>query len=391
MKPKFDALKLFFSISHKSIPPQFYNEYNQDRIIVEAQRIFIIACLCLVVLPLFMTMNIVNYNMGLIEKTREFVISLHIIRISIWLISLSFVILFFYLKKTNSWMLRDWINFAFLFAGFFSFGILSAYNLFFTSTITGYIVIILIASIFFVITPLRRLILFTTSLVTFLITSMVINFDQLKMISNISNFVTLYIFSYILSIYVYKNFLRDFINTQMIIAQRDELHELALIDSLTNLHNRRYFNQMFEREVAFSIREKKPLSIIILDVDNFKQYNDTYGHIKGDECLVEIANILSTSIKRKTDILARFGGEEFVIILPATDLQGCEIVARRLIENVYKARIPGVKEFYVTISAGCASSSSITAETAEKLLISADNMLYKAKDGGKNQIFSIQV
>lgn len=161
-----------------------------------------------------------------------------------------------------------------------------------------------------------------------------------------------------------------------------KLTELARRDALTGVYNRRYFLELAVREFQRSERYGLPLSLILLDVDNFKQINDTYGHAVGDEVLVNLAEILRSSL-RGFDTLARYGGEEFVIMLPETSLVGAGNVAERIRRSVERAPADFFAE--LTISAGVSELKQDTAGL-DDLLGQADRALYQAKEGGRNLV-----
>ncbi|HIE59298.1 MAG TPA: GGDEF domain-containing protein [Hydrogenothermaceae bacterium] len=150
---------------------------------------------------------------------------------------------------------------------------------------------------------------------------------------------------------------------------------------LTGLFNKGKFNKVLKKEVERAKRYKRPLSLIIFDIDHFKRINDTYGHKVGDEVLKELAKIIK-SVIRKADFVARWGGEEFVILAPETDLDGALNLAEKLRQTVEKHQFPTVKN--VTISLGVAQY--IDGETPEEFIIRADMALYKAKENGRNRV-----
>jgi diguanylate cyclase (GGDEF)-like protein len=161
---------------------------------------------------------------------------------------------------------------------------------------------------------------------------------------------------------------------------------LANTDSLTGLYNRRSFQERLEQEVDRAMRYHRPLSLIMIDVDHFKQYNDTYGHLQGDNILVEVAHTLKT-LSRTSDIVARYGGEEFALILPETDKANAEILGRRLREYVEQHPFPGTEHLptkALTISVGIASYTP--PDTKEALIEAADVALYHAKREGRNRV-----
>ncbi|RME77767.1 diguanylate cyclase [Candidatus Woesearchaeota archaeon] len=167
-----------------------------------------------------------------------------------------------------------------------------------------------------------------------------------------------------------------------------EVERLSITDPLTGLHNRRSFNQLLEQEIARSKRTQEPLSLLLLDIDHFKNYNDTNGHQAGDKLLKELAQLIKTTM-RKTDIPARYGGEEFVIILPNTSLIGSEQVAEKLRQAVEEHDFDHAHKQplgHVSISIGLATLRP--ADTQETLIKRADDYLYKAKERGRNQFIS---
>ena len=168
-----------------------------------------------------------------------------------------------------------------------------------------------------------------------------------------------------------------------------KLQELNSTDELTGLRNRRHLNEVLVKEYLRSYRDKKPISILMLDIDFFKRLNDTYGHQFGDECLIEVAKVIMRNIRRPPDIAVRYGGEEFAIVLPATDLAGAEIVAENIRQSVESTRLSYEREpVSLTISIGVASEIPKDRENYNMLLSQADMMLYQAKNSGKNTVIS---
>lgn len=169
-----------------------------------------------------------------------------------------------------------------------------------------------------------------------------------------------------------------------------QLEQLALYDELTGLANRRNFDETLNRQFKLAQRTKSPLSLIICDIDFFKIYNDTYGHQKGDTCLASVAKVLGNIPTRPTDKVCRYGGEEFTIILPNTNLQGGLQVAEDLRQAVFIQNIKheGSKvAACVTLSLGLATYTG-TVKAPDELLKLADDALYRAKENGRNCIES---
>jgi diguanylate cyclase (GGDEF)-like protein len=168
---------------------------------------------------------------------------------------------------------------------------------------------------------------------------------------------------------------------------RDRLLKMSMVDGLTSIPNRRQFDREIEQQWQRSIRKRTPISLLMFDIDYFKQYNDIYGHLKGDDCLKKVASILSHELHRPTDLAARYGGEEFVGILPETDLQGASYVAASVIEALRDANIihQGSKiEDYLTLSIGIVSIVPSFDNQLVDFIDSADKALYQAKQNGRN-------
>lgn len=175
---------------------------------------------------------------------------------------------------------------------------------------------------------------------------------------------------------------------QLQLANR-ELEQLAMIDYLTQLANRAAFNARLTMEWNRLAREKKPLSLILSDIDFFKQYNDTYGHLQGDECLFQVAQIFREITKRCSDLAARYGGEEFVIILPNTSRKSAIMMAEKLRSLVEELKIPHRKSLvsnFVTISIGVACMIPNYHNYYNQLIEAADQLLYQAKQQGRNRV-----
>ncbi|MDY7002808.1 MAG: diguanylate cyclase [Cyanobacteriota bacterium] len=181
---------------------------------------------------------------------------------------------------------------------------------------------------------------------------------------------------------------RKQIETAMSIANQ-ELERLASIDDLTTIANRRQFDRYLRQQWQILKREQLPLTLIMCDIDYFKSYNDTYGHLAGDYCLRQVAQAIKRSVKRPADLVARYGGEEFAIILPNTTTEGGIHVAKiiqqqvRLLEIVHNS---SDVSRYVTLSIGVASIVPNQQLSREVLILAADRGLYKAKEQGKNMI-----
>jgi len=167
-----------------------------------------------------------------------------------------------------------------------------------------------------------------------------------------------------------------------------ELQQLSATDGLTGLSNRRMFDELSLREWRRCDRMKKPFALVMVDVDNFKLYNDNYGHQAGDECLKIVAAQMLRAAPRASDVVARYGGEEFVFVLGETDMDGAKWVANHVRQRVVELNIPHVATAlkHVTISCGVASVIPGDKLSLETLLQTADFALYRAKEQGRNKV-----
>ena len=172
-----------------------------------------------------------------------------------------------------------------------------------------------------------------------------------------------------------------------------ELKRLSSLDGLTGIANRRIFDKTLIKEWKQSVLHKTTLSLILIDIDFFKPYNDTYGHQQGDDCLHSVAQALSTAAHHPTDLLARYGGEEFVVIAPNTNSGGATRLAENLCTAIRDLKIPhkaSKAAEIVTISLGIATLSPASNDDMNCMVKYADEALYKAKDSGRNQSITYQ-
>ena len=171
--------------------------------------------------------------------------------------------------------------------------------------------------------------------------------------------------------------------------QNDVLRASALIDGLTGVANRRKFDEDLQAAWRQCLREKAPLSVIMLDLDYFKRYNDRYGHQAGDACLKAVSNALSDSLRRPYDTVARYGGEEFICLLPKTEREGARLIAEKMQGRVRALKIEHLDsdvEAVVTISLGVASRVPTPATGFYSLVEDADKQLYEAKKSGRGRV-----
>ncbi len=189
---------------------------------------------------------------------------------------------------------------------------------------------------------------------------------------------------------------RDFLLTMLLALEKKrteelniKLRDISYIDGLTGVANRLRFEEFFRKEWRRAKRTKRPISVLMLDIDFFKNYNDLLGHLEGDECLKKVARAISKHIRADVDLVARYGGEEFVVVLPETDLKDALKVADRIRRDIERLKIAhpgsGASKF-VTVSIGVASILPIDNLKREVLLNMADKALYMAKEKGRNRV-----
>tara|TARA_R110001592_G_scaffold177076_2_gene417270 strand:- start:72289 stop:73221 length:933 start_codon:yes stop_codon:yes gene_type:complete len=173
--------------------------------------------------------------------------------------------------------------------------------------------------------------------------------------------------------------------------QKDILMKLAYSDGLTGIYNRRYFEDHYSKLVRLAYRHSSPFSILLMDIDYFKKFNDTYGHIAGDDALRSVAKAVSSSLCRPTDFVARYGGEEFVVVLPDTDMKGAEHVTLSIMEAVRALKIPHSESDYefLSLSIGVISLQG-SAMKEDEILEQVDKCLYEAKEQGRNRFVTYQ-
>lgn len=171
-------------------------------------------------------------------------------------------------------------------------------------------------------------------------------------------------------------------------SREEELTRLSVIDGLTKIANRRKFDEVLKSEYLIGCRTEKPLSVLMIDIDYFKLFNDTYGHPAGDACLKKVAAALQASVYRPTDLVARYGGEEFAIILPDTSETGERVIAEKIMNEITRLNIPhagsGVDD-HITVSIGGYTSIPSLLDDPTFIVAEADKSLYQAKEAGRNQ------
>ena len=187
----------------------------------------------------------------------------------------------------------------------------------------------------------------------------------------------------------------NFVKRERVLQSRSEqLSRDAVIDGLTGIYNRKYFDQKLAIELSRAQRQKNPLSLVMLDVDYFKKYNDTYGHPAGDRMLQAIVGAVQAQLNRLSDVFARYGGEEFIIILPSTDQAGATHIAEKVRQAVSALRLEGacsLVDQQITVSLGATTCDAGEVCSGTELLNTVDKALYAAKHGGRNAVRWLRV
>lgn len=175
---------------------------------------------------------------------------------------------------------------------------------------------------------------------------------------------------------------------QLLVLQK-QLEQISYTDGLTGVPNRRMFDTVLEKEWASAQRRNTPLSLVLLDIDYFKQYNDRYGHLQGDECLKRVGQVLDAAGKRARDLFARFGGEEFVLVMPETDSDAALLVAERLRNLILQDKVlheDSPVDQILTISLGVSTIVPSHEDCSANFLETVDRQLYRAKHEGRNRV-----
>ena len=209
--------------------------------------------------------------------------------------------------------------------------------------------------------------------------------DFIMLISNT------FIAIFIIKILHYNSNAKVFINMSRINILNEKLASLSITDELTRLNNRRSFLEYMDIIWKQSNRLKLPITVIMIDIDYFKKYNDSLGHLEGDKALIAVAQCLKSNLKRETDFVARFGGEEFVCLLPYIEKTEAVNFAQKLVQSIEDMKIShpmnAISE-YVTISAGMSTITPAEHNTHAQLLDEADKALYRAKQSGRNKVIA---
>lgn len=259
-----------------------------------------------------------------------------------------------------------------------------------TTNITPFLLICIICGSIFLIRPLASFIIYVTSYMAYYYLIALTITDPQILLSNRVNGITAVGVGFLLSFILWHYNYTTIIQKRRIESQQKQLEQMAYYDPLTDLPNRRLLEKLIKRELASMQRYGQETVIIMLDVDDFKQINDTYGHQVGDSILMQLADLLKNNV-RETDTVARFGGEEFIILMPNTSVEEGYIFAERIrkiiMEKVFSI---GSDTLQITSSFGVSSMGDINSQNLEDYYLLADKSLYLAKQSGKNRVEKAQ-
>jgi len=188
--------------------------------------------------------------------------------------------------------------------------------------------------------------------------------------------------------YIGLGFIYDLRNIKSLEQELSFAIDKSYCDAITGINNRWFFEDNVKRCLQSLSRPGNSLSLLMIDIDYFKKFNDTYGHLEGDRCLALVANAIKRTVTRVNDFVARYGGEEFVVVLPNTDEKGARVIAEKLHENVRECNIPHAGSAVasrVTVSVGCVTGSVDRQQSERDYIKQADEMLYASKQNGRNQ------
>jgi diguanylate cyclase (GGDEF)-like protein len=261
--------------------------------------------------------------------------------------------------------------------------------------IEPYLLGVLITGCFLFQDPRRSILFYGIGTFSFVISALCFRPEFHILLSSLVNVALATLLAFVLSRIVYRMRLESFRDAQDIAGQRrlmqdsvEHLQKLSYLDPLTGIANRRFLEISLSREWKLESRSGQPLSVIMVDIDWFKLYNDTYGHIPGDDCLRQVAAALESAVRRPSDLVSRYGGEEFCILLPMTEREGAIFTAKRMMKAIHNLKIDHRSSIIgqVTASMGIATRQPHHSEHYDSLVQSADTALYHAKVAGKNRI-----
>lgn len=336
-----------------------------------------------------------------VEKWKTGIITVHIIQTAV-MFSL-FLIFHYFRKREISPQILSLIE-AFVFLVFLLTAVvLVSIDQLVTTNITPYLVLCTVIGVVLLMRPVQSFILYLISYFSFYLGIGFYQTDSVILLTNRVNGITITAVGICISAMLWVSNRKNLLQNRKILRQRmelkkkyaelkvanAELEKLSIIDELTLIYNRRYFNRVLLKEISRHFRSKRPISLLICDIDFFKNYNDSLGHQAGDICLRIFGEVLKESLYRPFDICARYGGEEFAVILPETDEKGAQSIAERILFNLRERKIlhpTSLISSYVTASIGAVTLIPETETNDFELVNKADLALYKSKTGGRNRI-----
>jgi diguanylate cyclase (GGDEF)-like protein len=258
-----------------------------------------------------------------------------------------------------------------------------------------YLIGVLITGSFLFQDAWRSILFFAVGFLSFILSAVYFRPEFHIFLSSVVSVTLSTLLAFVISRIVYRMRLESFRDAQDIAGQRrimqesvENLQKLSYLDPLTGIANRRFLEMSLLREWKLEARSGQPLTVIMIDIDWFKLFNDTYGHIPGDDCLRKVATALESAVQRPSDLVSRYGGEEFCILLPMTDREGAIFTAKRMMKAIHDLKIPHRSSLFgrVTVSMGIATRQPDHSGHFDSLVHSADTALYHAKISGKNRI-----
>ncbi|HNH07940.1 MAG TPA: GGDEF domain-containing protein, partial [Leptospiraceae bacterium] len=336
-----------------------------------------------------------------IEKWRIGILTVHSVQMTV--MSALFLMFHFLKKRELPLRLLGFIE-AFVFLIFLLTAVtLVSIDQLVTTNITPYLVLCTVVGVVLLMRPVQSFILYIASYFSFYFGIGFYQTDSVILLTNRVNGISITAVGICISVLLWISNRKNLLQNRKILRQRKELtkknaelkavnaelEKLSIIDELTLIYNRRYFNRVLLKEISRHYRSKRPISLLICDIDFFKNYNDSLGHISGDHCLRIFGEVLKESLFRPFDICARYGGEEFAVILPETDEIGAQNIAERILYNLRERKIlhpSSLISSYVTASIGAVTLVPETETNDFELVNKADLALYRSKTEGRNRI-----
>lgn len=399
MKPKNDySLKYCKVYECLKIPDRYKQEFRNENAKINITRIKSIL-LVLITMSTLVGIYLSFYKMRYYTLPTPNAITMHVVMVVFCCI---FWVVTSFITKDENCVIRyaSWINIVFIIY-IIAWSMLFSLNSQITNgQITVYILGIIFLSILLYTEPYILAICYFLMNCVFTIILPYFHTKGSLLVSHRINSFCLITVAWFIEVLLYKNRLHDHIQRKIIEEQNKELanlnsvlERLSSIDELTGIYNRGFFNRMISVNWSHSVREHIVLSGAMIDIDFFKSYNDHYGHLAGDECLKNVVNAVSSIIRRPMDLIARFGGEEFIVLLPNTDTNGAYHLCESMRKAVEELSIPNLNSTfgYVTISIGVCTVHPEYDCNYLDFLDNVDKALYQAKKSGRNRVVSHEI